>query len=93
MCFCLAFDPSSNYEVLPIIYTYAFRFGPLVRYWTMRYEAKHSYFKRLSQSLRNFINLPYTLASRHQQYYCYLHTDTEKFPGWMDEIETGPGWL
>ena len=59
----------------------------------MRYEAKHSYFKQLSQSLGNFINLPYTLASRHQQYHCYLHTNTQEFPGWVDEIEIGPGNL
>ena len=65
----------------------------LVHHWTMRYKAKHSYFKRLSQSLGNFINLLYTLALRHQQYHCYLHTNTEEFPGWVDEIETGPGWL
>lgn len=48
------------------------RFGPLVRHWTMRYEAKHSYFKRLAQSIGNFINLPYTLVMRHQQLQCYL---------------------
>ena len=47
------------------------RYGPLVRHWTMRYEAKHAYFKRLAQSMGNFINLPYSLAMRHQQLQCY----------------------
>ena len=27
------------------------RFGPLVQHWTMRYEARHCYFKRLAQNL------------------------------------------
>lgn len=30
------------------------RFGPLVRHWTMRFEAKHSYFKQLAQAMGNF---------------------------------------
>lgn len=34
------------------------QYGPLVRHWTMRYEVKHSYFKKLAQSMGNFINLP-----------------------------------
>ena len=38
------------------LYYFFFRFGPLIQYWTMRYEAKHAYFKSLSQSLGNFIN-------------------------------------
>lgn len=33
----------------------------------MRYEAKHSYFKKLISNIGNFINLPYTLAMRHQK--------------------------
>ena len=37
------------------------RFGPLVKHWTMRYEAKHSYFKKLAQNVRNFKNISLTL--------------------------------
>ena len=44
--------------------------GPLVAFWCMRFEAKHSYFKQISHSIGNFINLPLTLASRHQQSQC-----------------------
>ena len=29
-------------------------YGPLFRHWTMRFEAKHAYFKGLAQSLGNF---------------------------------------
>ena len=66
-----------------------FRFGPLVRHWTMRYEAKHSYFKSLSQTLGNYINLPYSLAMRYQQYQCYIQSI--RIQSRSDEITTGPG--
>ncbi len=47
----------------------------------MRFEAKHSYFKRLAQTLGNFINLPYSLAMRHQQLQCYWSTNDREIPG------------
>ena len=59
----------------------------------MRYEAKHSYFKQLANSMGNFINIPYSLAMRHQLYQCYLHTNAQQLPGWTHNIETGPGEL
>lgn len=37
----------------------------------MRFEAKHSYFKQLALSMGNFINLPKSLACRHQELQCY----------------------
>ncbi|XP_076059717.1 uncharacterized protein LOC143036354 [Oratosquilla oratoria] len=42
------------------------RFGPLIRLWTMRFESKHSYFKKCARGLHNFKNLPKSLAKRHQ---------------------------
>lgn len=54
-----------------IHYAYLIRLlGPLTAYWCMRYEAKHSYFKQLSHAIGNFINLPFTLSKRHQQFQC-----------------------
>lgn len=47
------------------------RCGPLIKLWCMRYEAKHSFFKHLSNILRNFTNIPKTLSARHQRYMCY----------------------
>jgi hypothetical protein len=75
--------PKMHYMVhMPRIAT---EFGPLVRLWTMRYEAMHKYFKSLVSSVKNFVNLPYTLACRHQQLKA-THT------GWIDDnIEIGPG--
>lgn len=42
------------------------QFGPLVNCTTMRYEAKHSYFKDLARKTKNRKNLSKTLAMRHQ---------------------------
>jgi len=47
------------------------RCGPLVRSWCMRFEAKHKYFKKMAQTLNNFINIAKTLAYRHQRFMCY----------------------
>ena len=49
-------------------------FGPLARMWTLRFESKHSYFKKCARKLQNFINLPKTLAERHQILQTYYNT-------------------
>lgn len=41
-------------------------FGPLGIYMTLRFEAKHQFFKRITQGMRNYKNLPLTLSVRHQ---------------------------
>ena len=45
-------------------------FGPLIRCWCMRFEGKHAYFKDLAKKIRNFKNLPFSLATRNQQMEC-----------------------
>ena len=55
----------------------------------MRYEAKHSYFKGLANTIGNFINIPFSLAMRHQLLQCYWNTTSNDFLG-MD-MEVGPG--
>jgi len=57
----------------------------------MRFEAKHAYFKGLAQSLGNFINLPHSLAMRHQHLQCYWSTNCHELPG--TGLEVGPGLL
>lgn len=47
-------------------------FGPLIRLWTLRFESKHSYFKKCARKLHNFKNLCKTLAERHQLLQAYL---------------------
>lgn len=48
------------------------KFGPLVRFWTLRFESKHQFFKRCVRSSRNFINVSRMLAFRHQLLQAYL---------------------
>lgn len=48
------------------------KFGPLIRLWTMRFESKHSYFKKCIHSSQNFINVTKTLSERHQLLQAYL---------------------
>lgn len=42
------------------------KFGPLVRTWATRFEAKHQQFKQIPKITKNFRNLPKTLTERHQ---------------------------
>lgn len=48
------------------------KFGPLIRLWTMRFESKHSYFKRCARHLKNFKNICRTLCERHQMFQAYV---------------------
>ena len=48
------------------------KFGPLMRVWAMRFESKHSYFKRCTRHLKNFKNLCLTLSERHQMFQAFL---------------------
>nr|XP_047127651.1 uncharacterized protein LOC124808544 [Hydra vulgaris] len=46
-------------------------YGPLRYLWCMRFEAKHQYFKKLAGAVRNFKNIAYILAKRHQLHQCW----------------------
>ncbi len=56
-------------------------FGPLVGQWTMRFEGKHSFFKKVVRHINCFKNIPLTLATKHQQMIAYhisaLHLKTD----------------
>ncbi len=41
-------------------------FGPPVSFWTMRFEAKHSFFKQVARHTNCFKNITKTLARKHQ---------------------------
>ncbi|KAI7813834.1 hypothetical protein IRJ41_002408 [Triplophysa rosa] len=47
-------------------------FGPLVDLWTMRFEAKHSFFKKVVHGTHNFKNVLLSLATKHQQIFAYF---------------------
>ena len=55
----------------------------------MRFEARHSYFKRLASQPGNFINISYTLAVRHQRLQCYHQLNKHCIEG--EDVELGPG--
>ena len=42
------------------------KYGPLVRTWAMRFEAKHQQLKHIPKITKSFRNLPKTLTERHQ---------------------------
>lgn len=80
-------QPGEHWHPLHLAYIYRatayallkIRYGPLVNYWCMGYEAKHSFFKRLSSIIGNYITLPLTLAKRHQHLQCYRMVCPTKF--------------
>jgi uncharacterized protein YajQ (UPF0234 family) len=41
-------------------------YGPAIKQWSMRYEAYHSYFKRIALKSNNFKNVSKMLATRYQ---------------------------
>lgn len=50
-------------------------FGPLIKVWTMRFESKHPFSSELlnqKRYLQNFINLPKSLAEKHELYQSFL---------------------
>ena len=63
--------------------------GPLIRFWCMRFEAKHNFFRRLSHIVGNFKNICKTMAYRHQWSVCDRMYSNEP----LDEssLEVGSG--
>jgi hypothetical protein len=55
-------------------------FGPLKHMWCMRFEACHQYYKRLARVCRNFRNIAFTLAERHQFKHCWLLSGPNALP-------------
>ncbi|XP_073718055.1 uncharacterized protein [Misgurnus anguillicaudatus] len=53
-------------------------FGPLVHLWTMRFEGKHRFFKRVVHDTLNFKNVLKTLVTRHQHMMAY-HLNAPSF--------------
>lgn len=49
------------------------KLGPLIRLWTLRFESKHSYFKRCVRRTQNFKNVCETLANNHQLLQSYMN--------------------
>lgn len=52
------------------------KYGPLVGVWTMRFEAKHSFFKEVARHINNFSNVLLTHSIQHQMMMAY-HQQTD----------------
>lgn len=50
------------------------KYGPLIWLWTLRFESKHSFFKKAIRQASNFINVTLTMAEKHQLHQSYLQT-------------------
>jgi len=53
-------------------------FGPLSDVWTMRFEGKHKFFKKVIRDSQNFKNVALTLAVQHQRMMAY-YLDSSSF--------------
>ena len=59
-----------------------------MRHWTIRYEARHSYCKKLAKNIGSYINISWTLANRHQLLQCYYQTSQDSLLN--DTMDIGP---
>lgn len=64
------------------------KLGPIIHFWCMRFEAKHAFFKRVSQVTCNFRNICKTQAYRHQLQMCYTLLSGQLF---SHDFQVGPG--
>jgi hypothetical protein len=53
-------------------------YGPLRNLWTIRFEGKHKFFKKVIRDAHNFKNVPLMLAKKHQMAIAY-HMDASSF--------------
>ena len=92
MCLLVVMSTSCEYaydlHLYMCVLLTTYRCGPMMRYWCMRYESKHSYFKDLAQKTKCFKNIPKSLAERHQRLVCYHFHQSKAL---VKEIETGKG--
>jgi hypothetical protein len=67
------------------------KYGPLTRYWCMRFEGKHNYFKDLAHRIKSFKNVPKTMATRHQLLMCYYRSSSVDSSIFYKDTNSGPG--
>lgn len=67
-------------EVFPEHYPNLIKsFGLLVHLWTMRFEGKHRFFKRVVHDTQNLKNVTSTLATRHRHMMAYHLSSPSNF--------------
>ncbi|TKS64894.1 hypothetical protein D9C73_027686 [Collichthys lucidus] len=66
-------------------------FGPLIHKWTLRFEAKHSFFKQIARHTNCFKNIPLTLARKHQLTIASdLHSSDHRTPLLVTSVSSVP---
>ena len=45
------------------------QFGPIIRFWCMRFEKKHQQYKKIMHMSCNVKNVPKSIVRRHQIYF------------------------
>ncbi|XP_034238378.1 uncharacterized protein LOC117643547 [Thrips palmi] len=60
-------------------YLYLLIFGPMLKSWTLRFESKHSFFCRAAKACKQFKNILFSLAVRHELHQAYVRTGSAKF--------------
>jgi len=94
-CFNANITPKQHYLVH--LSTQILTFGPPIRSWAMRFEAKHQQFKHIPRVTKNFKNLPKTLSERHQSGVCADNLalsaahEASDHPLFRGEFKAGPG--
>lgn len=65
-------------------------FGPLSDVWTMRFEGKHKFFKRVIRNAQSYKNVALTLTKKHQKMISYYLDSSSFFRPYieMDRIPT-----
>lgn len=54
-------------------------YGPCRRYWCMRYEGRHAYFKQVAIRSNNYKNVAQSLATRYQLKQCIISTKSKLY--------------
>lgn len=52
-------------------------FGPLMLVWTLRFESKHKFFKRVFRTLGNYKNVTKSLTIKHELFQCLLREGSD----------------
>lgn len=50
------------------------KFGPLMKFWTLRSKSKHCFMKRAVRFSRNFKNITKSLSIKHELYQCFVRS-------------------
>lgn len=83
------YNSNANFNIKPkghylLHYATQYRhYGPLIHQSTMRYEGKHSYFKSIINSVKNYRNPSLTMARKHQLLQVYHHN----FPDYLEQFK------